>query len=111
VAFFGHSLSADQLQQIYLAGISNVPAAPSITTQPSSLVVGQNSNATFTVVASGASPCLQWRRNATNLVDQGNISGSTNANLTLSRVALTDTANYDVVITNSMGQSLATWLL
>ena len=104
VAFFGHCLSVDQLQQIYLAGVSNVPAAPDITSQPSSLTVGQNSNATFTVVASGASPlAYQWRRNTTNLVDQGNISGSTNTILTLTSVSPADAANYDVVITNNYG--------
>ncbi len=103
VAFFGYSLSAAQLQSIFLAS-SNVLAPPTITGQPSPVTVNQGSTATFTVVASSSAPlAYNWRRGGINLVDLGNISGSTNSTLTLSNVQWVDATNYCVVMTNSAG--------
>jgi WD40 repeat protein len=103
VAFFGYSLSAAQLQSIFLAA-SNAPAPPTITAQPSPATVNQGSTATFTVVASSSAPlAYNWRRGGTNLVDLGNVSGSTNSALTLSNVQMADATNYCVVVTNSAG--------
>ena len=103
VAFFGCSLSATQLRSIFLAG-SNAPSAPAITGQPGPATVYQGSIASFTVTASGNAPlAYNWRRGGTNLVDQGNISGSTNATLTIANVQKPDATNYVVVVTNSYG--------
>ena len=69
-----------------------------------SATVYQSSNATFSVTATGSAPlAYNWRRGGTNLVDQGNVSGSTNSTLTLSNVLKTDATNYCVVVTNSAG--------
>lgn len=103
VAFFGYNLSAVKLNSIFLAS-SNAPTAPVITGQPVPATVYQSSNATFSVTATGSAPlAYNWRRGGTNLVDQGNVSGSTNSTLTLSNVLKTDATNYCVVVTNSAG--------
>jgi hypothetical protein len=43
----------------------------------------------------------QWKKDAANLSDSGNISGSTNATLIISGVSDTDVASYSVVINNA----------
>ena len=78
--------------------VIGVPVAPSIITQPQSLVVGKGSNATFTVTASGTAPLsYQWFFNNTN------ISGATSFTFTRTNVQATNTGNYFVAITNSVG--------
>ncbi len=69
---------------------------PSITTQPSSLVVNTRSNARFTVVASGTGPLnYQWRINANP------IPGATSANYDIPSVSAADAGSYDVVVSNA----------
>ena len=74
---------------------------PAIVTSPSARTVSAGSTATFAVVASG-SPTLtyQWRKAGVALT--GNTSATTAA-LTLANAQAADAANYDVVITNSVG--------
>ena len=74
---------------------------PAIVTSPSARTVTAGSSATFAVVASG-SPTLtyQWRKAGVALT--GNTSATTAA-LTLTNAQAADAANYDVVITNSVG--------
>ena len=83
---------------------------PQITTgpvwMPSPAYAGQTAMAT--VAANGAAPfAYQWKAglngNYTNLTDGGNVSGSTNATLTITGVQFTNALNYVVVITNSLG--------
>ena len=77
---------------------------PVITSQPqSALAANAGSTVSFTVGASGAGLTYQWQKNSVNLTDGGEISGSKTPTLTLTGVASTDTANYDVVISNSVG--------
>ena len=75
-----------------------VPDAPAITTQPQGQTVEPGSNATFTVVATGA-PTLQyqWRFGGADL------DGATDSTLTLTNVQPTNAGSYAVVITNSLG--------
>lgn len=71
--------------------------APSITNQPASLVVGAGGNATFTVGASGnGNLSYQWLFNATN-----GLTGATNASLTITNAAGTNSGNYTVVVSDS----------
>ncbi|MSU56813.1 MAG: hypothetical protein EXS35_01275 [Pedosphaera sp.] len=71
---------------------------PGIATQPQSLTVTQNNNATFTVAATGTATLgYQWRFNA------GNIAGATASSYTRSNAQTNDAGNYTVVITNSAG--------
>ncbi|MBI4657808.1 MAG: immunoglobulin domain-containing protein, partial [Verrucomicrobia bacterium] len=84
-----------------LAGIT----PPAITSQPQDLTGAEGGSAAFSVLASGSPPLQhQWRRNDTNLVNQGNVSGATSATLTLANVQLSDDALYSVVVTNLAGR-------
>ena len=104
VAIFNTSLTSNQLSTIFTAAFVNPSGAPYITSQPGPATVYQGSIASFTVTASGNAPlAYNWRRGGTNLVDQGNISGSTNATLTIANVQKPDATNYVVVVTNSYG--------
>ena len=72
--------------------------APSITNQPASQTVTVGSNVTFIVGAAGNPPLNYfWRRNGTNL------TGKTNATLSIPDVQLTNAGQYSVIITDSVG--------
>jgi hypothetical protein len=82
---------------------------PMVITQPQSQSVMTYYGASFSVTASGSAPLsFQWRKNGTNLVDGGNISGSTTANLNITSVSPSDAANYDVVVSNPYGTTNST---
>ena len=84
-----------------LVAALTVITPPTITNQPASRTNNLGTIATFTVKKSG-SPCVcQWRKNGTNLVDSGNISGATTEILTLSNVTPLDMAGYSVVVANA----------
>jgi hypothetical protein len=71
---------------------------PTISTQPGGRSVNVGSNATFTVIAAGASPLrYQWRLKTTNVVN------ATNSTLVLTNVQTNQAGAYTVVITNSLG--------
>ena len=83
-----------------------VTLPPTITQQPQSQSALSYNSASFTVAATGTGPLsYHWRKNGTNLVDGGNISGSTTANLNLAVVSVADAGNYYVVITNLYGMT------
>ncbi len=75
---------------------------PAITQAPASQTVFLGSNATFTVVAQG-SPTLiyQWRK------DHRDLSGQTNALLSLPRVDDLSAATYTIVVSNAVGTATA----
>ena len=82
----------------------NVPAAPSIITQPADLMCLAGTTATFTVEAEGVLPLkYRWQKNSISLSNGGNISGATSGTLTLSNVSPADSGTYSVVITNNFG--------
>jgi len=82
---------------------------PLITSQPLSRTNAVGSTASFTVEAGGDAPLsYQWRRQGTNLVNGGNLSGVTTPNLLLTNVQLADAAGYSVVITNAYGSVTST---
>ena len=83
---------------------SGSPTAPTITTQPLGTNVLAGKNATFTVVASGSAPLgYFWLKNGVSLANGGNIFGANTATLTLTNITATDTANYSVLVSNSVG--------
>lgn len=97
--------------EISQARTLTVNTGPSITQQPSPLTLcAGNSNATFTVVASGTpAPTYRWQRNAQNLSNiAGEIAGATSASLTLTGIDAIDAATYRCVITNSCGSTTST---
>jgi immunoglobulin I-set domain protein len=74
------------------------PSGPTITTQPVAQSAMAGSSATFKVVASGASPSYQWRRNGAA------ITGATAASYTIPAVVTSDdAAMFSVVVTDSSG--------
>ncbi|MBI5688643.1 MAG: immunoglobulin domain-containing protein [Verrucomicrobia bacterium] len=86
--------------------VSVVPAAPSIVTHPATQTVTGGTVVTLSVVARGTQPfTYAWRKGGTPLVDGGVISGATAATLTLTGVTAADSGSYDVVVTNSVGNT------
>ena len=82
--------------------ITNIP--PAITVQPTSQTVGVGTNVSLVVAATGTPPLrYQWQTNGVNLVNGGNISGATNAVLTINNVNTANAGNYSVVVTNYGG--------
>jgi hypothetical protein len=73
-----------------------------ITAQPQGgFIRTAGTSASFSVSALGLAPlAYQWRLNGKNLVDNGRITGATNANLSLTNLVTTDSGSYDVVVTN-----------
>ena len=84
-----------------------VPAAPSFTTQPSSITVNQGQNTSFTVAASGTpTPTLQWQLSTNSGASWGNINGATFATLYLFNMAASDSGRqYRVVASNSVASA------
>ena len=75
-----------------------VTVPPTITNQPQSMALSIGQTAVFSVGASGTLPMsYRWRLAGANL------SGATNATLTLTNVQTSQAGNYSVVITNSAG--------
>ncbi len=90
----------DQLFLLYQksAGLGNGGAPPYVATPPDSQWVSVGGNATFSVTASGTAPLsYQWLFNGTN------IGGATGKTYVCSDAQITNTGNYQVVITNLYG--------
>jgi uncharacterized repeat protein (TIGR03803 family) len=82
----------------------SVTCPPQITATPSSQAVVVGANVVLSVAISGARPfSYQWQKNGTNLVDGGNLSGSTNRTLRLANVSLAEAGTYSVSVSNTLG--------
>jgi len=91
-----------------LNGIEIVPYVPRIQSQPAAQRLYTGGLAQFAVTAKGAAPLFyNWRKNGGNLNDGGNISGSRANLLIISNLALADTGDYDVVVTNTVGSAIS----
>lgn len=74
------------------------PAAPTISTPPTSQTVAPGASASFSVVASGNAPfTYQWRKGGVA------INGATSATLVFPSVEEIHTGSYDVLVTNATG--------
>jgi uncharacterized repeat protein (TIGR02543 family) len=74
------------------------PVAPSITSQPASQIVVVGGQAGFTVIATGTAPLsYQWSKNGSP------IAGATAATLNLTNVQQSDSGDYSVTVSNSVG--------
>ena len=77
--------------------VTSAPVAPAITTQPVSQTVAAGSSVTFSAAASGnPAPTFQWQK------DNVNLSGATNASLTITITQPADAGSYTVIATNSV---------
>jgi len=73
-----------------------------ITAQPAiTQTLCSGSTATFSATATGTGLTYQWKKGATNLVDNGTVSGATSSTLTLTNIATSDAANYTVVVSGA----------
>jgi len=78
------------VQSVTVTGHSSPPSGPpSITSQPAPMVVATGGAGAFTVGSLGAIS-YQWHRNGTNLLDGGNISGSTTPQLIIASASSAD---------------------
>jgi sugar lactone lactonase YvrE len=80
--------------------VNPVPTPPSFTSQPQNQIVGQGSNATFTVTAAGSTPLyFQWIFNGTNL------AGATASSYTVVNAQASNAGSYTVTVTNLYGST------
>jgi hypothetical protein len=101
VAVFNRCLTDQDLYLVFKKGLNVgiIPAGISIQPASEELITGRT--ARFTVAASGDKPLTyQWRTNGVNLVNNTRVSGVNTPTLTVSNLALSDAANYDVVVDN-----------
>ena len=99
-AVWNRVLTHTEIQEIRNTGIPAPVMAipPAITQQPIGQSVFTQSRVSFSFVATGTSPLFaQWRKNGVNLGDE------TNTTFVINSAALSDTGDYDVVITNTAG--------
>ena len=79
---------------------------PNITIQPESQTNIAGNTVTFGVTATSLTPITyQWQANRTNLVDGGDISGTTSSTLSIDNIDDSDAGNYSVNISNADGSS------
>jgi hypothetical protein len=77
----------------------NAARAPTIVTNPTSVVTNPGQPATFSVVAGGSSPFhYQWSKD-------GVVVGDDSPNLVINAVQPSDVGNYQVTVTNLVGQA------
>jgi uncharacterized repeat protein (TIGR03803 family) len=88
----------------FILNVAITSAVPVIVTQPLSQMASPGGSAVFTVDAVGNAPLsYQWQKDATNLSDSGNISGSTTPALTISNISSAAAGTYSVFVSNSLG--------
>ena len=86
-----------------ISGLQMVPVGPRapnayIVLEPTNQIVGQGSNATFSVVATGVAPLTyQW------LFDNADIPGATSSSYSVTNVQPTNSGNYSVSVSNVYG--------
>ena len=81
------------------AAVLTVNAAPAITTQPVSVTANEGATASFSVVATGASPhTYQWRSSPSGAA----LEGETNPSLQITNVSPSMAGSYYVEVTNAV---------
>ncbi|MGH8024200.1 MAG: beta strand repeat-containing protein, partial [Limisphaerales bacterium] len=85
--------------------VTPVTAPPAITSEPVTTYVATNGSCAFYVAAQGFNVKYQWRRDGTNLVDGGNISGAESDTLVISPATTADELSpadgYSVIVTGA----------
>jgi uncharacterized repeat protein (TIGR03803 family) len=77
---------------------------PQLTAQPAGQTVYAGDTVLLSVAVIGASPLsYQWRKNGTNLVNGGHLSGAAARLLALGSVTLADIGTYSVIVSNALG--------
>jgi len=84
----------------------NVNGAPIVTIPPVSVTTSNTFTTNFTVTATGPGTfTYHWRKNGTPLSDIGHYSGTATKILTITGATGADEASYDVIVSNSFGDS------
>ena len=84
--------------------INALAPQPGFLNQPASQTVASGAVVTFNPVVLGQPPLsFQWRFNGTNLVDDGNVSGSTGNGLSIAAVTTNQAGSFSLVVTNAYG--------
>ena len=97
----GNLLIADTYNHVIRTGVPHFTAL-AIGSGPQSQSVTATSSVVFSVTASGTGTLsYQWKFNGANLSDQGGISGSSTASLTLTTVQVAQAGTYSVVVTDA----------
>ena len=66
--------------------------------------IAPGSDVSFSVTATGTAPLsYQWQKDGVDLTDEGSITGSTTATLTITGVMESDEGGYKCVVTNIAG--------
>ncbi|HTV41911.1 MAG TPA: hypothetical protein VMF08_15115 [Candidatus Sulfotelmatobacter sp.] len=111
IGAFNHNGSADpqmDISSITVTGHSSaVTNPPTITSEPGSVAVATNGSCAFTISAQGFDVNYQWYRDGAKLVNGGNISGATSAQLVISPASTADefsgSLGYYCVVTGAGG--------
>ncbi|MDH7503973.1 MAG: immunoglobulin domain-containing protein [Verrucomicrobiota bacterium] len=108
ITLYNRVLTAQEIADIYEAGSAGkckAPSAPRILEQPVSKEVVLGEMKVWFAVAVYANPAAsyQWRKDGTNLVDTGRITGTASRTLTIRNVQPTDVGVYTVVVSNDLG--------
>ncbi len=102
VRIYNRALGSNDVAALYTFE-NSPPTPPSITNQPADTIVYANSNAIFTVSATGNLPmAYQWQLNSTNLLN------TTNSTLNIAVAKQANIGQYTVVISNAYGSVTST---
>lgn len=113
---YGYRLGAAMTNDISFiqvdGSVTVISLPPTITQQPVGATVATGGACPFIVAATGNNVVYQWRRNGTNLVDGGNISGSTTSMLVITNAsaadALSGASGYYCIVSELGGASTNT---
>ena len=99
--------STMDISSIQITGQSSPIPPPVINAQPLPAAIATNGTGAFFVTCSGVALNYQWKRNGTNLLNGGNISGATSPTLVISPAGMADQLSgangYYVNISNLAG--------
>jgi autotransporter-associated beta strand protein len=86
----GPSNTMDIASIVVSGSVTTISGPPLITSEPTSVTVSSGNACAFLVAAQGFDVTYQWHRHGTNLVDGGNVSGSTTSMLVVSPASSAD---------------------
>lgn len=91
-----------------ISSVAMLSVSPAIVTQALNQTNGAGTTASFTVTAAGQLPLsYRWQKNGADLLDEGNVSGATTPELTLTAVSQDDAGTYTVAVSNVAGGALS----
>jgi len=100
-SLYNRALATNEIAAIYQAGSAGKcpPNPPLVLSQPTNQVVAAGQTASFSVTAAGTGLDYQWSFNGTN------ITGANSSSLVIPNVKLSDTGNYQVLVSNPTGST------